>query len=943
MPGDEQLVRIDGRRLRITNLDKVLYPETGTTKGEVIDYYLRVAPMLIPHVVGRPVTRLRWPEGVDHEPFFAKDLERGAPSWVKRHPIPHSSGSKDYPLVSDVATLAYLAQVASLELHVPQWRFDAEGDPGRPDRMVLDLDPGPGVGLAECAQVARWAREILQDMGLDPLPVTSGSKGIHLYAALPGEQTSDDISLVARELARAIEADHPDLVVSQMAKVERAGRVFIDWSQNNAAKTTIAPYSLRGRARPTAAAPRTWDELDDPELQHLLLGEVLERVERIGDPLDALGYHAGARASDDGPLTAYIAKRSAARTPEPVPANPLGATAAPGELPRFVIQEHHASRLHWDLRLERGGVLVSWAVPRGIPHSTTRNNLAVMTEDHPLEYAAFAGTIPRGEYGAGTMTIWDDGRYELEKWRDDEIIFTLDGSPGGPLGRVRLVLIRTDGEGEKSTWLLHRMKTDAAGRPQPDGTPVEASEQADASSAADGEPAEVEPSRNRNSTSGSHTPVGAAEVEPSRKRTSTSGSHTPVGAAEVEPSRNRNSTSGSHTPSPAAGAAATTEFADPGPASVSASASEVNERVNRKFITEIERDSTETSGPPGDPHSGDPHAAAPHAGYAPPTPAQLRPMLATHASAGIARERSRRWGDDAWAEVKWDGVRAIGIWDGRRLHLRARSGNDITAKYPELTRVDARLGPQPCVLDGEIVALDARGRPSFPRLQSRMNLSKPREIEREMPRTPVHWFLFDVLSHSGDDTARLALDERRHILEAVAMDAIDPIVVPPVFDDVDDALEASHRFGLEGVMVKNPAAPYRRGVRSEDWLKVKHSRTQEVVVGGIRPGHRGRAHEIGSLLVGIPDGDAIRYAGRVGSGFSDAALAKLRELLEPLRTDTDPFVGVPALDASDALWVRPEIVGEVEFAEFTPGGILRQARWRGLRPDKSPAEVQRED
>lgn len=795
MPGDEQLVQVGGRRLRLTNLQKVLYPATGTTKGEVIDYYSRIAPVLIPHVSGRPVTRIRWPEGTDHDSFFAKDLERGAPSWVRRLPIPHSSGTKDYPLVGDVPTLVYLAQVASLELHVPQWRFDADGGRGRPDRLVLDLDPGPGTGLAECAEVARWARDILHGMGLDPLPVTSGSKGIHLYAALPGTQTSEQITAVAHELARAIEADHPDLVVSDMSKALRAGRVLIDWSQNNGAKTTIAPYSLRGRERPTVAAPRTWDELDDPGLAHLLFDEVLDRVQATGDPLAPLGFHAGGRAAADGPLSAYIAKRSAGRTPEPVPSNALGAAApAPDELPRFVIQEHHASRLHWDLRLERDGVLVSWAVPRGIPSTTAKNSLAVMTEPHPMEYATFEGTIPAGEYGAGTMTIWDDGRYELEKWRDDEVIFTAEGRPGGPLGRVRLALIRTDGDGdgEKSTWLLHRMKTDAAGRSQ-------------------------------RST---------------------------------------------------------------------------------------------------------------------PAPADLSPMLATAATPGIARESARRW--TPWVEIKWDGVRAIGIWDGHRLRLRARSGNDITAKYPELTGADAGLGARPCVVDGEIVALDAQGRPSFPRLQSRMNLSKPREIEREAPRTPVHFFLFDVLTQGTTDAASLPLSERRGILEGLGEGAAAAIVIPPVFDDVDAALAGARALGLEGVVVKDPASTYRPGVRSESWLKVKITRTQEVVIGAIRPGRGGRAGSIGSLLLGIPGPDGLRYAGRVGSGFSDAALRKLDELLTPLRTDANPFVGIPTADASDALWVRPELVGEVEFAEFTPDGILRHSRWRGLRSDKSPGDVARE-
>lgn len=818
MSGGPSLVSIGGRRLRITNLDKVLYPETGTTKGEVIDYYTRIAPLLIPHVIGRPVTRKRWPEGVgtDEDPgmvFFAKDLERGAPSWVKRMPIPHSTGTKEYPLVGDIPTLVYLAQVASLELHVPQWRFTAAGDRGFADRLVLDLDPGPGAGLAECAIVAGWARALLSDMGLDPYPVTSGSKGIHLYAALPEGQTSENASAIAKELARAIEADHPELVVSSMKRAERHGRVLIDWSQNNGAKTTIAPYSLRGRMHPTVAAPRTWDELDDPGLRHLLFEEVLDRAQRIGDPMAPLGFHAGGREAETGPLSAYIAKRSASKTPEPVPSNPLGAQPH-GDLPVFVIQEHHASRLHWDFRLERDGVLVSWAVPRGVPHTSKRNSLAVMTEDHPMDYASFEGTIPAAEYGGGTVTIWDDGRYELEKWRDDEVIATLEGRPGGPLGRVRLALIRTEGEGEKSSWLLHRMKTDAAGRPQPDGEPVE----------------------------------------------------------------------------------------------------------------------------PTPPDERPREAVAPQA----PASGALRAMLATSATPALARQSAARW-SEPWVEGKWDGIRAIGVWDGSRLRLYARSGNEITHRYPELTDLDARLGAAPAVFDGELVALEPDGRPSFPLLQNRMNLERPGEIAREARRIPVRYYLFDVLSADGRDVTGLPLHERRGILESLAAHAIAPITVPPVFDDVDAALDASDRLRLEGVVVKDPSSRYMRGVRSESWLKVKHTRTQEVVIAGIRPGNGGRSTTFGSLLLGIPGDDGLQYAGRVGSGFSDKALGSLLKTLTPLRTDENPLLGVPALDAKDALWVRPELVGEVEYGEFTPAGILRHPRWRGLRPDKSPAEVRRED
>lgn len=843
MPGNDQFVRIGGRRLRLTNLDKVLYPETGTTKAEVIDYYSRIAATMIPHIIGRPVTRKRWPDGVgtaEHpgQSFFAKDLEPGAPEWVRRLPIPHSGGPKDYPIAGDVPTIVYLAQVASLELHVPQWRFTPTGERGDADRLVLDLDPGPGAGLPECAQVARWAREILGHMGLEPFPVTSGSKGIQLYTALPPGQSSERASALAHELARAIEADHPDLVVSSMKKSIRGGRVLIDWSQNSASKTTIAPYSLRGRPHPTVAVPRTWDELDDPGLRQLRFDEVIERVETMGDPLSPLGFHAGGRAADEGPLSTYIAKRSASRTPEPVPSNPSGAAAAPGELPIFVIQEHHASRLHWDFRLERDGVLVSWAVPRGVPHSYRRNNLAVQTEDHPMEYATFEGTIPLGEYGGGTVTIWDDGRYELEKWRDDEIIFTAEGRPGGPLGRVRLALIRTEGEGEKSSWLLHRMKTDAAGRPQPDGIPVEPTPQAD-------------------------EPRGAS-TRPSERR----------------------------------------EAPEAGP-----------------------------------PEAGSPENGAP--AVWPPAAADLRTMQATAATPERARSDSRAWGEPAWAEAKWDGIRAIGVWDGRRLRLVARSGNDVTAKYPEITEVDAGLGADPAVIDGEIVALDA-GRPSFALLQTRMNLARPGDVAREARRTPVHYYLFDTLVARGRDVTQLPLVERRRILEEAASDSIPSIVVPPVFDDVDAALDASRRFALEGIVVKDPRSPYRRGVRTDSWLKVKLTQTQEVVLAGIRPGQGGRSSTFGSLLLGIPGPDGLTYAGRVGTGFSDAALRALKEQLAPLHTDENPLVGVPPLDARGVQWLRPELVAEVEFGEFTPGGILRHSRWRGLRPDKSADEVVRE-
>ncbi|NVM99092.1 hypothetical protein G6035_10545 [Arthrobacter sp. SDTb3-6] len=299
-----QDVTIDGHRLTLTNLDKVLYPETGTTKADVLDYYEQAAPYLIAAAHGRPATRKRWVNGVGtaSKPgpmFFQKNLDDATPDWVPRATQQHKDHANDYPLVDDLATLMWLGQLATLEIHVPQWRFDPRGTPLNPDRLVLDLDPGEGAGLVECAEVARLARTALAGRGMEPVPVTSGSKGIHLYAALDGTRTSGEVSDVAHELARSLESDHAGLVVSLMRKDLRRGKVFVDWSQNSANKTTVAPYSLRGRARPWVAAPRTWRELASPALAQLDYKEVLRRLARRGDPFAAVS--GGAPGGQAGP------------------------------------------------------------------------------------------------------------------------------------------------------------------------------------------------------------------------------------------------------------------------------------------------------------------------------------------------------------------------------------------------------------------------------------------------------------------------------------------------------------------------------------------------------------------------------------------------------------------------------------------------------------------
>ncbi|GAA3319805.1 ATP-dependent DNA ligase [Arthrobacter ramosus] len=861
----KERVNVEGHELTLTNLGKIIYPETGTTKAEVLEYYAAVAPFLIPAAANRPATRKRWVHGVGttEDPgqmFFQKNLDDSTPAWVPRVTIQHREHSNVYPLVNNLATLTWLAQIAALEIHVPQWQVDADGTMLPPDRLVLDLDPGPGTGLPECVEVAKLARSILRDVGLDPVPVTSGSKGIHLYAGLDGTRKWEQVSAFAHELARSLEADHPDLVVSDMKKTLRNGKVLVDWSQNSGNKTTIVPYSLRGRAHPMVAAPRTWRELASPALEHLDFTVVMKRVKEGKDPFAAVtagrsGHtpvHAGSRTkSSGGPesknhdgglpgahgvstggvstavaptaavagttvnprLASYVDKRDPQRTPEPFPAvehqpgRPLQADAEPnppGGI--FVIQEHHARSFHLDFRLEHNGVLASWALPRGVPDTPAKNHLAVRTEDHPMEYAQFAGIIPKGEYGAGTVSIWDSGEFECEKWRDGkEVIATLTGKPGGGLhGTRRFALIHT-GE-SPSQWLIHLMKDKPGHRavllpdaqPQPNGAP-------------------------------SYAPMLA------------------------------------------------------------------------------------TSGTTADVASGD------------------------------------------WLfELKWDGFRAIVSGSGGKIKLTSRSGIDMTPTYPELA--DARYWPDhDFVADGEIVALSKNGRPSFELLQKRMNLFKPGDVERARAAVPVQLMVFDLLYDAGSrasaeegaspDLTSLPLSERRNRL--AAFHAKLPVQGSPVHvseileHDLDDILASAGELGLEGVMAKRADSRYQPGRRSRSWIKLKFERTQEVVVGGWRPGAGARLGTIGALLVGIPDGDKLRYAGRVGTGFKDWQLRDILKRMEGLDRPDSPFHDIPAEDAATAHWVSPELVGEVTFGDWTGTERMRHPVWRGWRPDKSPADVER--
>ena len=477
----------------------------------------------------------------------------------------------------------------------------------------------------------------------------------------------------------------------------------------------------------------------------------------------------------DDPLRTYRAKRDAARTPEPVPSDAPKKLSGrrPGRAPApvFVIQEHHARALHWDFRLERDGVLVSWAVPKGLPLDRGTRRLAVQTEDHPMEYAGFEGDIPAGAYGAGSVIGWDRGTYECEKWSDKEVTVVLHGARL----QGRYVLIHTGGAiGSCSA----PSPPTTTARPCPRTWP----------------PCWPWPTRSPPARDGASSSSGTASG-----------------------------------PSPTSTAAA---------------------------------------------------------------PVCCRGTTATSPSA---------------------------------IPTSATS----VSNWAVATRV----------LDGEIVAFDDTGRPSFGRLQGRMHVADATKARRLAAEVPVAYLVFDLLFLDGRSLLDRPYAQRRQALESLALTG-PGLAVPPSFaGGGDDVMAAAVAQGLEGVLAKRLDSPYRPGRRSREWIKVKHLRTQEVVIVGWVPG-QGRRHDVlGALLMGVPGDEGLEYAGRVGTGFTDAMLVELHRQLLPLERPTPAVPGIPPRQAAGVHWVEPRLVGEVVFSERTADGRLRQPSWRGLRPDKGPEAV----
>ncbi len=567
------------------------------------------------------------------------------------------------------------------------------------------------------------------------------------------------------------------------------------------------------------------------------------------------------------PLEEYRRKRDFSRTPEPRGGEGVAGAAAaaraghPGweRLPagrRFCVQMHRATRLHFDVRLEHRGVLLSWAVPKGPTLDPEQRRYAVHVEDHPIEYGDFEGVIPSG-YGAGTVELWDAGAYEwLRETAEDpeaslrrgDLKFSLDGVKlhgefalvrmGGRGGRRRGAGVPEPTAEEDRDWLLIK-KRDAAVVPGFDAVRLDWSVK---------------------------TGRSLAEI-----------------AAAVDGD--------------------TWDAAGLHPGTAAAPAT--------RTLAEVLASTPERR-----------------------LPASLRPMLTVPVAEPFSRP--------GWLfEMKYDGVRALATLRDGGVHLRGRSGRDETGRYPELAALAGALRAREALLDGEIVALDGEGRPSFERLQRRINVTGARQVALAAAEVPASFAAFDLLHLDGHDLRDLPLSLRKRLLRDLLTESAEVRYADHVEEEGEALFAAIRERGLEGMVAKRGDSRYEGGRRSAAWLKVKAWCEQDCVICGLTAGRGGRTGSVGSLVLGVEDGGLLVHAGQVGSGLDEAMIDLLRRRLEPLRTERSPFDAEPSIP-QPVTWVRPELVCNVRFTEWTTAGTLRHPVFRGLRPDVRPEDCVRE-
>ncbi len=455
-----QIAQVGKRKIELSNLNKVLYPDDHIVKAELIQYYLAIAPTILSHIKNRPLSLVRFPDGINGEKFFQKNRPEWAPQWLEYVTLGSGDEKKDYILATEEASLVWLANLACIELHQMHARspqFDT------PDYFVVDFDPPEDFAFPQIAELAFEFKEHIETFGYHPFVKTTGRKGVHIVVPIEPKWSFDKVFEAAEAVAKPFVAAREKIATLHIKKEFRKGRVFIDIFRNRNHQTIVAPYSVRGLPRASVSAPLTWDELLRVKtIQELNIKSVVERVLQNGDPWEAIAAFAeplhtekkfstkkklapSAKHKTPETLAKYAKKRSFEKTPEPTPTANLGTGNA------FVVHRHHATRLHYDLRLEQDGVLKSWAVPKGLPPRPEIIRLAVATEDHPLEYLNFEGTIPKGQYGGGDMWIYARGKYAITKEKKNGFYFRLQSKEMNAEYRMHNT--------KENEWMVERVDT----------------------------------------------------------------------------------------------------------------------------------------------------------------------------------------------------------------------------------------------------------------------------------------------------------------------------------------------------------------------------------------------------------------------------------------------------------------------------------------------------
>ena len=428
MPSNHIYTEVEGRKLKLSNLEKLIYPKAGVPKAEIIQYYLTIAPYLLKYIKGRPLTLIRFPDGIDKQQFYAKSKPKWTPEWVDSYGIAHSKETIKYIVATDTATVVWLANLAALELHPMQMTVT---EPENPDHFIFDLDPPEHGDFEIVKEIAFQLKAFLENYNYIPFVKTSGSKGLHIYVPITNEFSHEEMMESVKALAKIFVSQNKTTSTLAMSKEKRGSKTLIDIFRNHKAHTTVAPYSLRGKENAPISFPVSWDQLrtlnhsKDIHIKNYkdLLdqnGDAWERFYDSARPLHNKTSSMTISPEVEKMLEPYIAKRDFNTTPEPG----LAPVVKKGN--QFCIQLHDAQNLHYDLRLEKDGVLLSWAIPKGLPHEKGIKRMAIQTEPHPMKYLSFEGKIPKGQYGAGDMWIWTSGTFEWISQSEKKYKFKLN-------------------------------------------------------------------------------------------------------------------------------------------------------------------------------------------------------------------------------------------------------------------------------------------------------------------------------------------------------------------------------------------------------------------------------------------------------------------------------------------------------------------------------------